>query len=253
MSGVLLPGTAQAPQVLSGYTASGAGGVGFAGSALPGPTAPYAGIWAFTPLVSDSATPSTTTPINLPPGEPDTAIVVVAAGGSGSTTFSLSDSFATHYTWALVASSPSGGNYGCAIFLGTRSGAASTDLVGTVTINNSASASSNAIAVPLLGAQGVLAGAGNGNGSSSASGTSLPMGSVSPTMTTVLVGVLLAVPNLISAPTSPSGMVVIPISSSSGEGFVIIVPNLAAGTYNPTPVTNATTTVNWSSAIAVFD
>ena len=251
MSGVLLPGTAQAPQVLSGYTASGAGGVGFAGSALPGPTAPYAGIWAFAPLVSDTAS-STTTPINLPPGEPDTAIVVVAAGGSGSTTFSLSDSFATHYTWTLVVSSPSGGNYGCAIFLGTRSGAASTDLVGTVTINNSASTSANAIAVPLLGAQGVLAGAGNGNGSSSASGTSLPMGSVSPTMTTVLVGVLLAVSNLISAPTSPSGMVVIPISNASGEGFVIIVPNLAAGTYNPTATTTASNSITWSSAVAVF-
>ena len=254
MSGVLLPGTAQAPQVLSGYTASGAGGVGFAGSALPGPTAPYAGIWASVPLVNNAPSPITTANISLPPGLPDTALVVAVAvaASEGSGTLSLSDSFATHYTWTSVASSPSGGYYTTEIFLGTRSGAASSDLVGTVTATFSLTSDTWALAVPLLGAQGALVTAGNGNGSATTSGTSMPMGSVSPTMTTVMVGVLLAGVNAYSTPTTPAGSNIIPFGSPS-NGFFLICPNLAAGTYDPTATTTLSTTTDWSSSIAVFD
>ena len=253
MSGVLLPGTAQAPQVLSGYTASGAGGVGFAGSALPGPTAPYAGIWASVPLVNNAPSPITTANISLPPGLPDTALVVAVAVGDieGSGTLSLSDSFATHYTCTSVASSPSGGYYTTEIFLGTRSGAASSDLVGTVTATFSVTSDTWALAVPLLGAQGALVTDGNGNGSSSASGTSMPMGGVSPTMTTVMVGVLLAGVNAYSTPTTPAGSNIIPFYSSNG--LFLICPNLAAGTYDPPATTTSSTTTDWSSSIAVFD
>ena len=42
MAGLLLPGTAGPAQVLSGYTASGAGGLGFAGTAVAGPEWGYA-------------------------------------------------------------------------------------------------------------------------------------------------------------------------------------------------------------------
>ena len=251
MSGVLLPGTAQAPQVLSGYTASGAGGVGFAGSALPGPTAPYAGQVAASPLQADVGGAATIAGVNLPPGLPDTALVVAAVwGGANTVTASLSDSFATHYTWTSVASAPSGANQNCEIWLGTRSGAATSDLVGTITVTPSASDPVWAIAIPLLAARGTLVAAGNGNGESTTSGASVPMGSISPTGTTVIVGALGAASN-ISPPTTPSGLVTIPFYS--GSGIFIIASDVAPGTYNPTATSTSSTAFYWSSCDAAFE